>query len=404
MSQWSVSNLGAAVEQYSSVVGESLHYFNADIWQTYIDRVGHENIRCVWSGAPQQGEFAGGLAFYRMGQWYGGQRVASAGVSGVGIDPAFRGSGACKHLLQSTLSELFEEGMPIAALYASTRGLYRSVGFEISGHRIDYSLKMPSFRRHPDARELQATRTLTPDFAVLAKLAEHRGRIQNGNIDRTDGMWQRILEPIGRTSTSYLIGDPTRPDGFITLLHGKRELGHPQALTASDYYAATPAAMQRIIALILDHRSMCDRLVWYGGPQDDLMLAAVEEHLEIPGQLLTLNRIIHLKNALESRGYPKHLNASLVLVIDDPLLTGNSGRWALRVQDGEGTLEQAGSLDPYASAGLEMSIQTLVPLYTSMYTCSQLVKQGRVRARTTEAVELADAIFAGPAPWTVELF
>lgn len=404
MPEWSVSNLGGAVEQYSSVVGESLHYFNPDIWQTYIERVGRENIRCVWSGAPEQAAFAGGLAFYRMGQWYGGQRVASAGVSGVGIDPAFRGSGACKHLLQTTLGELFEEGMPIAALYASTRGLYRSVGFEISGHLIEYSLKMPSFKKLPDAMELQATRTLTPDFAILAKLAEHRGRIHNGNIDRTDGMWQRILEPVGRTSTTYLIGEPTQPDGFVTLLHGKRELGHPQALTASDFYAATPAAMQRIIALILDHRSMCDRLVWHGGPQDDLMLAAIEEHLEIPGQLLTLNRIIHLKNAMESRGYPKHLNISLGLAIDDPMLTENSGKWTLRVKDGKGTLESGGTLEHSSSADLEMSIQTLVPLYTSMYTCAQLAKQGRVRARTTDAVALADAIFAGPAPWTVELF
>ncbi len=81
-----------------------------------------------------------------MGQWYSDQRVASAGVSGVGIDLGYRGSEACKRLLQLTLRELFDESLTIAALFASTRGLYRSVGFEISGHLIEYSWKMTSFK------------------------------------------------------------------------------------------------------------------------------------------------------------------------------------------------------------------------------------------------------------------
>ena len=168
MTDWSIHALGDENRsQYISIVGESLHFPDPEIWETYIRRVGAENIRCVHAGQ----QCVGGLAFYRMGQWFGGKRVECAGVSGVGIDPAFRGTGVCKTLLQDTLRELHEEQCATAGLYASTRRLYRSVGFELSGHQIQYSLKMPSFRADPSARELPITRLTNPEHSKLAPIA-----------------------------------------------------------------------------------------------------------------------------------------------------------------------------------------------------------------------------------------
>ena len=395
MSDWIISGLDDCEKQYVSIAGESLEYFDDSVWQVYIQRIGRENFRCVWTADRQ---FVGGLAFYRMGQWYGGKVVRCAGVSGVGIDPAHRGTGACKTLLQATLRELHEERMPLAGLYASTRQLYRSVGFEISGHRITYGLQMHGLRASENARELLATRTREPNFEQLASLDADRGRYGNGMIERTDGLWQRIMQPIGRTTSTYILGDPDAPEGYATLVHGKREYGHPQPLLASDWIASTPRALERLIALVTDHRSMCNVFHWCGGPQDPLLLACKEEHLEIVDQLCTLNRIVHLETALESRGYPKGVRGELHLDVTDELMPENAGKWVVSVEDGRAIVERGGRGD------LKTSIRDLVPLYSSMYSCRQLVSAGRVAISDDSAVQFADQIFAGPSPWTPEIY
>ena len=85
--------------------------------------------------------------------------------------------------------------MPIAALYAYTRGCTEVRGLKSrASDRVLFEDTL--LQEHPNAVELQANRTLTPDFEVLTKFAEHRGRIHNGNIDRTDGIWQRILRQL----------------------------------------------------------------------------------------------------------------------------------------------------------------------------------------------------------------
>ncbi|MEM7476850.1 MAG: GNAT family N-acetyltransferase [Planctomycetota bacterium] len=395
MSSWSYHPLGDNNrDQFISIVGESLNYPGTDIWLTYIERVGPENIRCVHANDT----CVGGLAFYRMGQWYGGNRVASAGISGVGIDPAHRGTGVCKALLQETLRELHEEKVSLGALYASTRRLYRSVGFELSGHQIQYSLMMHSFRADPVARELPLTRITDPDPGVLAPIAEVRGRATNGNIDRTPGLWARIFEPINRSTTTYLFGEPGNYEGFATMIQGNRDAGHPQPLVAADWAANTPRALQRMMHLLLDHRSMCDRFRWNGGPQDNLLMAAQEEHLEVSNELLTLNRIIHFESALTERGYPMALQAELHFEVTDELLPGNSGKWILQVADGVGRVQRGGS------GAIKLDISSLVPLYTSMHTASQLVAMGRIECSEHAMLQLADLVFGGPSPWTVELF
>ncbi len=201
MTSWTVAPVVEPFDEFASIAGESLQYYDREIWQTYIRRVGPENLRGVWD---EKGRFAGGLAFYRMGQWYGGRKVPAAGVSGVAIDPAARGNGACKTLLVELLKELHREGIPLAALYASTQQLYRSVGFEQSGHNLTYSLPMNSLRRMEYKSQVLVERCTMPEFRRLEVAAELRAKRSNGNLQRTEGLWERIFEPIGLTTSTYV--------------------------------------------------------------------------------------------------------------------------------------------------------------------------------------------------------
>ena len=71
---YTVEAIGDWLEEYLSIAGEGLHATDRSLWELYVQRIGRENIRCVHNGS----DLAGGLAFYRMAQWFGGKRLPAA--------------------------------------------------------------------------------------------------------------------------------------------------------------------------------------------------------------------------------------------------------------------------------------------------------------------------------------
>lgn len=382
-----------STEVYTSIAAESLLVNDPSTWQTYIDRIGPENLRGVYDGQ----RLAGGLAFYRMGQWFGGRELACAGVSGVAINAADRGSGACGQLLRSLLQELHAEGMPLASLYASAQRLYRSVGFEHAGTQTQYSLPIQSIGA--GERSLTAHRFDAPPIDKLDQVARGRAEVTNGQVGRTEGLWQRILSPHGaRGTVTYLIGDLDDPQGFAVFRTGGRDAGVPQPLISTDLAANTPAALHRLMTLVHDHRSMCDSLQWYGSPNDPIHFLAAEEWIKIGQFMRWMLRIVDLQAALNGRGYDPSAAGELHLEIDDPLLATNSGRWIVRVAEGKATVERGGK------GSLAMNVRALAPLYSGLYSAGELVRHGAITATDEQQIALANRVFAGPAPWMVEIF
>ena len=68
------------------------------------------------------------------------------------------------------------------------------------------------------------------------------------------------------------------------------------------------------------------------GPLCPLLDRLPEHRLEMQLVEHTMVRVVHVPAALESRGYPAGLTATVDLAVDDPVLPGNHGRFRLRVQ------------------------------------------------------------------------
>ena len=68
-----------------------------------------------------------------FGQYFGGRRVACAGISGVTVAPQARKRKLARRMLLESLDRAAADGEAIAALYPTTAALYRSVGFEVAG-------------------------------------------------------------------------------------------------------------------------------------------------------------------------------------------------------------------------------------------------------------------------------
>jgi len=89
--------------------------------------------RCL--GAFAEGRLVGTALYHDMRQWWHGRAVPMAGVAGVKVAPEYRGQGVGRALMTALTELMAERGYPLSALYPATLTIYRSLGWEIAGHR-----------------------------------------------------------------------------------------------------------------------------------------------------------------------------------------------------------------------------------------------------------------------------
>jgi predicted acetyltransferase len=89
--------------------------------------------RCL--GALDGGRLVGTALYHDMCQWWHGRAVPMAGVAGVTVAPEYRGQGVGRALMTALTGLMAERGYPLSALYPATMAIYRSLGWEIAGHR-----------------------------------------------------------------------------------------------------------------------------------------------------------------------------------------------------------------------------------------------------------------------------
>ncbi len=365
--------------------------FDPDYWETYVRRVGAENIRSLGEGA----RCIGSLAVYRTGQWFGGRCVSMGGVAAVGVIPEFRGRGAAAFLMTELLRELFDDGTAISTLFASTQSLYRKCGYECAGSRVLRELPLSDIGR--TERSLPLIPLALDDSSSLASLADIRARHTSGNLARTPGLWERLVTVPGVAVHGYLLGSEEDAQGYV-IYHQPTNWDHPTILMIRDMLALTPAASRMLWTFIHDHRSIIDVVRWYGPMIDSRLLVPSESRARVIDDASWMTRIINVRRALCERGYSFAGSDELHLQINgDEILPENNGRLVLRIDQGRGDVSEGGRGD------LCVDIGTLAPLYTGLHSATSLSVHGCLSGDAV-AMKKADAIFAGPEPWMPEGF
>jgi len=363
----------------------------ADYWSTFTRRVGPENVRVLRSG----GTPIGMLGVYRMGQWFGGRSVPCSGYAAVAIAPEYRQRGAAKHLLTHTLHELRAQNVPLAALYPSSQAVYRAVGFEQAGSRCHYELSVKHIGL--GERGLTAKRVSSTDAAPFVELHRRRAQQENGNLERSAGLWDRLLvNMVDRPQYAYVVEENGQPTGYLIYYLDDASHSQPTKIWVRDWCALTAGAARRLWTLIADHGSIVESVNWFG-PENDPMLAIVAE---CKPSKMTLQRwmlrITDVTAALEQRGYPV-ATGELHLDVTDTLIAENSGRFVLKVSEGAARVERGGRGD------LKCGIRGLAPLYTGMFRPAVLAQLGWITG-TPDALATAAQLFGGSEPWMGEYF
>jgi len=358
-------------------------------WATFFERVGHDRLRVV----VENGNVVGGLAAYRLSQFFGGASVPVAGIAGVGIAPDARGRGLAKSMLNKTLGELRaasppeSDGAPLAGLYASTTTLYRACGFEQAGTAMYFSAPLASFPRGD--RVLVCTALPPKIHEPLHASYDVRARAWTGHLDRTPAIWERLVDPYDDVAYAYVVDG-----GYIVFQQRSKPDSLHFRVVVRDVTMTTRASAQRILGFLHDLRSLADEIVWRGVNADPLLSLLPEQTHTVKRHERWMLRVLDVERALAMRGWPK-MRAEVHLAVHDAHIAENAGRFVLSLDDGRGEAKRGGRGD------VTLDVRALAALYSGFQTPYALRAAGLLDGDGDSLATLA-AIFAGPEPWCAD--
>lgn len=363
--------------------------FGADAlpWATWMERIGHENLRVVLD----EGAIRGGLGFYTFAQHWGGPAVPMWGLAGVGVAPSARGKGLARTLLVSTLHEARAREVPLVGLYASSVAVYRSVGFEQGGEAMRWSTPIDSLPRGDT--ELACTAFDPRTEHPARQLYEARAARWSGHLARNEAIWQRIAHPYAGRARGYVLGPAHAPEGYLVYTHEPTGAGLGFSIVLRDLVLATPRAAARAMALLWGLRSLATELRWLGAATDPLLSLLPEQTAKPLEHARWMLRIVDPARALTQRGYAR--DGAVRFRVRDAVL--GDVTLALEVRGGRAEVH------PIDDAALTLDTRALAALYAGQQHPSSLALMGLVEG-PTEALDQLARLLADRPPWLCDWF
>jgi predicted acetyltransferase len=341
--------------------------------------------------ARKHGKVVAGLGLIPMGQWFGGTSIPIGGITAVGVAPEYRGRGVGLALLRHTLEELHTTGVPLTSLYPATVTFYRQLGYERAATRTVY--EMPTRAITIQQQEPDIVAVEPADYAKIRQIYNERARRTAGNLDRPDYFWEHYLEPPDKTAYKYMVLRDGQPEGYI--IFTQTDWHNPLAI--SDICFLTRDAGRRLLAMLATHRTTIKTVQWAGGAYDPLIFLTPESQHSITSSIDLMLRIVDVVRALTARGYPLALRAELQLAIHDEVLPWNNGRFTLELDAGKATVYPGGE------GRIRLGARELATLYSGYLNPFELQAVGAIDGSERDLLTMSQ-VFAGPRPWTPDMF
>jgi predicted acetyltransferase len=348
-----------------------------------------------------------------------GAVVQAAFVTMVGVLGTHRRKGIAKELLIRQLREVRAAGEPVAILWASEGKIYQRFGYGLATHRWSLDIDPREVRLSPpreaepreaEPREAEsairggAPRDLLDDMVTVYDAVREQ---MPGYAGRTKHWWDNVIaDPAHRRhgagpARAIVHNGPSGPDGYALFATKQRwdDGGPAGEVHVRQVVAANPLAYQEIWRFLLDIDLTRSVSLWSAADGEPL-LYMVNEPRRLGTRLsdgLWL-RVTDVPGALAARRYGAPVD--LVLEVDDPILTENTGRVRItELRDGAHCVPTA---DP---ADLKLDVSALGALYLGGASAGALAAAGRLHELRNGAVAEAHAAFGwhrGPA--AIEMF
>jgi predicted acetyltransferase len=332
-----------------------------------------------------------------MGQWFGGQRLATVGITGVAVHPRARGRGEGNALMREAHVEAAADGFVLAGLFAST-AMYRAVGYENAGYRCEHAAPLDAlseFRASPRVRHIGMS--VSEDVrACYASLAPG----WNGALDRTAYLWQRMVSFRGILHEGFeFLDEQGVVDGYA-FVHLEKVSPLSTQVRVSDVGFMSVETGRSILGFLANYATMSQRVMLFGGPRHVLASLVPLSKFDVNVTPPWMLRILDLKRALQQRGYSPWIEVDFDLDVIDPLLPDNTGRWRFMLRKGQAVVERS---TDHRRCAVRTSISGLVPVFTGLLAAEESRNLGLLEG-DADALSQLTAAMTGPAPWMSDAF
>ena len=358
----------------------------------------------AWDGARCVGHVA---AFRFRMTLPGGERVATAGYTGVGVAATHTRRGVLRQMMERSMRDARDRGQVVAILRASETPIYGRFGF---GHASDdvaatvtTAIARP-LRAEPAAGSMHVVERAEL-YETIPELYDRCAASRVGMVDRERPFWDLDLEPIARPTSdrgapaevavvhrdadgvadAYAIYQAGWDDGFA---ENPSASGRLRELFAVDAEAER-AVWRYLLDIDLVRRWRLDRR-----PVDDPIRRAFHDGraYDTRQRLDELwLRLLDVDAALTARSYGPAAG-SAVIEVTDPSFPSNDGRWRFSADGAERT---------DAPADLTADVATLSAAFLGGVAWSGLAASGELAGTVDrDVLDRLDALFAvRPAPF-----
>jgi predicted acetyltransferase len=376
----------AQAEQLVTMAGQAFA-FDPTQWLGSLDGDGFDNMRIL---SDEHG-VAGGLVIHAVGQWFGGQRLASHAITALVAAAHVRRQRVGRTLTLHVLGETREAQVPLSVLFASTPAFYRQLGYEPAG--VAQTWRVATHHLPSDTAGAQFVPFTADQQEPAHELYRRFASQRSGLLDRSPHFWRMQLDPYdGSRRYAYRVDFSGTPEGYVCFQHARPQ----NTLIVQEAIATTTRAAQAALALISHHKSIAEWVVFADGPQGPLRKMIEGNQARPEASQEWLLRLTDVAMALEQRGYPR-LDAELELDVVDESMPENAGRYLLRLSAGKPRVTRGGE------GRIRLDVRALAAMFTSFTHPSELEAAGLLSAQPDDLGRLG-AVFAGPSPFILDAF
>lgn len=363
------------------------------------ERWQRSSARYEWGrvfGAFCEGELAG-TAISMPGSLMvpGGEPVAAAAVTGVGVRPDRTRRGLLTGLMRAQLADVGERGEPVAMLHASEAMIYPRFGYGMASRSRTVSLRRGQAAFRADAPGTGSVRLVDTETAekLLPEVYRRIASERPGTITRSDAWWSTLISALPPGAGIAVHTDTAGlDDGFALYTAEMRDYRFDDGecvLKVSDLQAADVSGTAQLWRFLLE-MDLVTQVMAAGRPIDEslewwLTDRRVCRVTDVPDDLWV--RLVDVSAALNARVFNDA--DPVVIEVRDAFLPENSGTYRIGPEGVWRCVEEP---------QLSLDVDVLGALYLGDVALSALVASNRIDVHDPAAVEAADRLFATTEP------
>jgi len=365
----------------------------------------------LWVG-EQDGRIVAACQLHPLRQWVAGVSLPLMGLGTVAISPVHRKRRLAAQLVASGLRVARERGDLASALYPFRISFYHKLGYGLAGEALQYRIPPDVLPDSPERLRVELVGSEAGRAEVRALYAAWARR-QTGQLERTDGMWARLLAEMDRALVAYRDVNGAL-QGYALVRYRADLPPQERFLEVEECAWLTPAARRGLYGWLGSMGDQWREIVYRALPEQGFanwireprlpMASAPSWGLWFPSASLLsgpMFRTLDLAACWERRSVAPDASLAVAVEVEDGQVEENGGRWVLRLEGGTAGVERDGVA---ADATVRLDVSTLSRLYVGALAPSAAAEAGLLSVDRPALLPALDHALRLPSPWTWDRF